>query len=197
MSKSATPWTVAYQISLPFTISWSLFKIMSLESVMLSNHLILILLSHMHTSRLLSTFTSYHQVLFVCVLVAQSCLTLCDPMDHCPWGSSVHGIFQARILEWVVISFSRGSPQPRDWTQVSCIADRLFTFWATRENSRFYLFLTKYLWWSTGMPVMLQSMGSQRVGHYWATEKQQKYLSNMSSSLYHHFHDLNTKTLKY
>ena len=48
-------------------------------------------------------------------------------------GSSVHGIFQARILEWVAISFSRGSPQPRDWTQVSCTAGKFFTDWATRE----------------------------------------------------------------
>ena len=48
-------------------------------------------LPYMHTSRLLSTFISYHQVLFVCALVAQSCPTLCDPMDHSPWGSSVHG----------------------------------------------------------------------------------------------------------
>ena len=46
--------------------------------------------------------------------VAQSCLTLCDPMDCSPPGSSVHGILQARILEWVAISFSRGSSQPRD-----------------------------------------------------------------------------------
>ena len=45
----------------------------------------------------------------VCVLVAQSCLTLCDPMDHSPPGSSVHGILQARILEWVTIPFSRAS----------------------------------------------------------------------------------------
>ena len=48
-------------------------------------------------------------------------------------GSSVLGIFQARVLEWVVISFSRGSSQPRDQTQVSCIAGRRFTVWATRE----------------------------------------------------------------
>ena len=48
-------------------------------------------------------------------------------------GSSVHGIFQARILEWVAISFSRGSSRPRDGTQVSCIAGRCFTLWATRE----------------------------------------------------------------
>ena len=58
--------------------------------------------------------------------VAQSCRTLCDPMDCSPLGSSVHGIFQARILEWVAISFSRGSSRPRDWTQVSALqADTL------------------------------------------------------------------------
>ena len=60
------------------------------------------------------------------VLVAQSCLTLCDPMDCSPLGSSVHGILQARILEWVAISFSRGSSQPRYQTQVSHIAGRCF-----------------------------------------------------------------------
>ena len=60
------------------------------------------------------------------VLVAQSCLTLCDPMD-CRPGSSAHGILQARILEWVVIPFSRGSSQPRDQTQVFHTAGRFFT----------------------------------------------------------------------
>ena len=67
------------------------------------------------------------------VLVAQSGQTLSDPMVCSPSGSSVQGILQARILEWVAISFSRESSQPRDWTQVSCIADRFFTVWATRE----------------------------------------------------------------
>ena len=61
------------------------------------------------------------------VLLAQSCLTLCDPMDCSPPGSSVHGISQARILEWFVIPFSRGSSPPRDQTCVSCIADGFFT----------------------------------------------------------------------
>ena len=56
--------------------------------------------------------------------VAQLCLTLCDPMDCSPPGCSIHGIFQARILEWVAISFSRGSSQPRDQTWVSRIAGR-------------------------------------------------------------------------
>ena len=65
------------------------------------------------------------------VLVAQWCLTFSDPVDCSPPGSSVHGILQARILEWIAISFSRGSSQFRDWTQVSCTADRFFTIWAT------------------------------------------------------------------
>ena len=54
-------------------------------------------------------------------------------MDYSLPGSSVHGIFQARILEWVAISFSRGSSQPRDWTRVSHIVGRCLTIWATRE----------------------------------------------------------------
>ena len=67
--------------------------------------------------------------------VAQSCLTLCDPMDCSLPGSSVHGIFQARVLEWGAIAFSRSS-WPRDWTQVSHIVGRRFTMWATREGYR-------------------------------------------------------------
>ena len=68
------------------------------------------------------------------MLVAQSCPTLWDPMDYSPPGSSVHAIFQARILEGIVISSSRRSSQSRDQTQVSCIAGRFFTMWATRER---------------------------------------------------------------
>ena len=56
------------------------------------------------------------------VKVSQLCLTLCDPMDY-----AVHGILQATILEWVAFTFSRGFSQPRDQTQVSCIAGRFFT----------------------------------------------------------------------
>ena len=66
--------------------------------------------------------------------VAQSCLTLCDPVDCSLPGSSIDGILQARILEWVAISFSRGSSRPRDRTQVSYIAGRRFNLWATREE---------------------------------------------------------------
>ena len=70
------------------------------------------------------------------VLVAQSCPTLCNPMDCSPPGSSVHGIFQARILEWVAIRFSRESSQPRDRSPVSRIVGRSFTAWATKEVGR-------------------------------------------------------------
>ena len=58
--------------------------------------------------------------------VAQSCLTLCDPMDCSLSGSSVHGIFQARVLEWIAISSSRGSSRPKNRTRVSRIAGRRF-----------------------------------------------------------------------
>ena len=67
--------------------------------------------------------------------VTQSCLTLCNPMNCCLPGSSVHGIFQARILEGVAISFSRESSQPRYQTHSSWIACRLLTSWAMREVS--------------------------------------------------------------
>ena len=67
------------------------------------------------------------------VKVAQSCPTLCDPIDY-----TVHGILQARILEWVAFPFSRGSSQPRDRTQVSSVAGRFFTSWATREAQEYW-----------------------------------------------------------
>ena len=66
--------------------------------------------------------------------VTQSCPTLCNSMDGNLPGSMVHGIFQARILEWAAISLSRGSSQPRDRTWVSCIAGRRITIWATRNS---------------------------------------------------------------
>ena len=79
---------------------------------------------------------------WACVyLVSHSCPALWDLMDCSPPGSSVHGIPQARTLEWVALPFSRGSSQHRDWTQVSSIASGFFTLWATREANN-YIF-----WW--------------------------------------------------
>ena len=68
------------------------------------------------------------------MLVAQSCLTVCNPVDCRSPGSSVHGILQARILEWVAMLFSRGSSRPRDQTWVSHMAGRFFTIWATGDQ---------------------------------------------------------------
>ena len=119
------------------------------------------------------------------MLVAQSCPTVCDPVDYSLPGSSVLGIFQARIPEWVAIPFSRGSSQPRDRTQVSCMAGQFFPVWATREVKTRMLGKTEdkrrvhrgwdgwmaspnqWTWswvnsgrcWRTGKPCVLQSMG--------------------------------------
>ena len=67
------------------------------------------------------------------VKLTQSCQILCNSMDY-----TVHGIFQARILEWIAFPFSRGSSQPKDWTQVSHIAGGFFTSWATRETQEYW-----------------------------------------------------------
>ena len=71
------------------------------------------------------------------VNVAKSCPTLCDLMDSSLPGSSVHGILWARILEWVAFPFSGGSSQPRDQTQVSHTAGRIFTRWTTKEAQEY------------------------------------------------------------
>ena len=89
--------------------------------------------------------------------VIQSCLTFCDPMDY-----TVHGILQARIVEWVAFPFPRGSSQPKDGTQVSCIAGRFFTSRATKETPLYqvmgsihFLIYTLFSWirfiWSLGL----------------------------------------------
>ena len=98
------------------------------------------------------------------VKVTQSCPTLCDPMSDSRPGSSVHGILQAGILEWVVILFSRGSSQPRDRTQVFHIAGRLFISWATREAQHVpyltYIYLMKsFILESTTKILHLTSLG--------------------------------------
>ena len=69
---------------------------------------------------------------------SQLCPAFCDPM-----GYTVHGLLQARILEWVAFPFSRGSSQPRDRTQISCIAGGFFTSWAIREAPTVYIFYVK------------------------------------------------------
>ena len=86
--------------------------------------------------------------LLMCMLYAkllQSRLTLCNPTDCSPPGSSVHGISLARILAWVVISFSRGSSQPRNWTHISCIGRQILYHWATWEWLWFSFILVEFI----------------------------------------------------
>ena len=111
------------------------------------------------------------------VLIAQLCQIVCNPMDCSPPGSTVHGILQARILEWIALPFSKGSFWPRDQTQVSCIAGIFSTVWATGEAhwslgpeeplEKGMATHSSILAWKvprTEKPGGLQSMGSQRVG---------------------------------
>ena len=87
----------------------------------------------MHDRELLHYFYHYYYNLFntgvrtIMCVCAQSCLTLCNSMDHSPPGSSVHGILQARILEWVAISFSRDLPNPGTKSMSPALTDRFFT----------------------------------------------------------------------
>ena len=89
-------------------------------------------------------------------LVTKSCLTL-DSMDYSLLSSSVRGIFQARILEWIAISFSRGSFWPRNWTWVSCMTGRFFTDWAMRDG--WSQFLGKLIRkWTMGQAIPLDAV---------------------------------------
>ena len=92
----------------------------------------------------------FYMCVCVCVCVCvyaqslQLCLTLCNPRDCSPPGSSVHGILQARILEWVAISSSRGSSPLRNRTCISCTAGQFFTVWPIREAEGPYTSALKY-----------------------------------------------------
>ena len=117
----ATPWTAARQASLSITNSRSLLKLMSIESVRPSNHLILsdsamhtlCILSHIPFHYELSRDTEYSSLYYIAGLCCQAPLLM--------------GILQARILKWVAMPSSRASSQSRDQTQVSRIAGQLFT----------------------------------------------------------------------
>ena len=103
-----------------------------------------------------NTFSSFFLIDIVKVKVTQSCPTLCNPM-----GYPVHGILQARILDWVAFSFSRGSSQPRDRTQASLIAGGFYTSWAS-SNINIVPKIRKVSWkrWSL-------SWISKEKGWYW------------------------------
>ena len=109
--------------------------------------------------------------------VAQSCLTLCHPMDWSLPGSFTHGIFRTRVLEWVAISFSRGSAPPRDRAQVSCIAGRLFTVWATKCKKE-----KKHKTCPTTGPTMLRCLLHFNL-FTWCLKKAYLYLSRRAQTL--------------
>ena len=81
--------------------------------------------------------------IFTMCSVIQLWLTLCNPMDCCPQSSSTHGLLQARILEWVAISYSRGSSRPRDQTHVSCISALAGRFFTTPPPGKPFFFFFK------------------------------------------------------
>ena len=158
---SATPWTAARQASLSITNSRSLLKLMSIELVMPSNHLILCCpllflplifpssgvfskesVLHISWPKYWSFSLSIspsndersYWRIFRWIKSVLSCVWLCDPKDCSAPGSSVHGISQARILGWTAISSSRGSSWPRDQTSVpwgSCVGRQILCHWAT------------------------------------------------------------------
>ena len=134
----ATPWTTAYQAPLSMEFSrqeyWSgspfpspgIFPSQGSNPGCLHCRQTLYCLSHQGSPVCYKGYESESEV-------AQSCPTLCDPMDYSLQGSSLHGILQAGVLEWVAISFSKGSPQLRNQTWVSCTEGSFFTIRATRE----------------------------------------------------------------
>ena len=118
----------------------------------------------------------------------QSCPTLSDTTDSSPAGSSVHRILQARILEWVVIPFSRRSSLLGDQTQVSCTAGRFFTIWAAGEAlSIWYLELffleLQAVTYSTEFSV---AWGQCCRGQISSIRVEQRFSSRMTLHNYHH-----------
>ena len=115
------------------------------------------------------------------VKVTQSCPTHCDTMYCSLTGSSVHRILQARILEWVAVPFSRGSSQPRDQTQVSHIAGKFFTIWATREAPEEHSFL-----FYKHMVFLWPRPGSQGVSLFFFFKECHFYQAQGQGSYYSH-----------
>ena len=116
------------------------------------------------------THTHTHHILahMRCAQLLQSCLTLCNPMACSLPGSSVHGIFLVGILEWIAISFSKGSSQSGDQTQVSwvsCIADRFFTAEPGKPINTYIWNRERWCWWT-----------------YLGTQRKRKYLLHDSGN---------------
>ena len=106
-------------------------------------------------------------------LVAQSCLTVCNPMDCSPPGSSVHGILQTRILEWVAIPFSRGCSWLRSRTLFSCIVGRFFTIWALGKP---WIRIIRY----TNYPSTVLGPGNKNLKVFWEDKSRSGAMASAS-----------------
>ena len=125
--------------------------------------------------------------MWVCAKSIQSCLTLCDPMDCNPTGSSVHGILQERILEWVAMPSSRGSSWPRDRTQVSYVSfigSRFFTTSTTWEALLDHMIILFLIFWGT---TILFSIAA--VSFYISTNSAQGVFYIININFYVHLFD--------
>ena len=108
-------------------------RVFSWSNVYLETLPLSLSLLYIKNTSLNTKINGHCEVLPVVKVKSLSCVLLCDPMDCSLPGSSIHGIFQARVLEWIAVSFSRGCSRPRDRTWVSHIADRCFTVWTTSQ----------------------------------------------------------------
>ena len=125
------------------------------------------MLQLLYSIQLYQYSTIFNAKLDVC-LCALLCPTLCCPMDCRPPGSSVHGIFQVRLLEWNAISYSRGSSQSRDWTHfsgVSYSSRRILYHWATWETETRCTYHFKYF--LTSLAIMFLSYLFSPLRIYW------------------------------
>ena len=133
----------------------------------------------------------------VCVLVTQSCPTLCDPMDCSPPSSSVHGIFQARILERVTIAFSRGSSRPKGRTPiscVSCIGRQVLYHWATWDG--IYLVYSLFPWLVEGVRGKLSLEDGEQHGWESFFIITHHFFSHIYCTCFNSFCSLEAKMLK-
>ena len=132
----------------------------------ISSHTCLCHHTYMHIGISITMYECVYIYVRVKVLVTQLCL--CDPMDCSPPGSSICGILQAGILEWIAMPFSKGCSQPRDQTWVSHMAGKFFSIWATRKV--FFFFICAYIQSILVVTVVLFS-GRHRHGNseHWAT----------------------------
>ena len=166
----ATPWTVAHQA--PLTMGFSRQEYWSGTCLL---HWQGGSLPPLPAGKPINIYSVYVSVK---VKIAQSCLTFYDPMDCSPSGSSVHGILQARILEWVAIPFSRGSSQPGAQTQVSCFAGQ--TLYQSESPGAFKdhpKYFHRSFWRSALYPALYWVLRIQRSFRYLCTQSIRQLLS--------------------